>query len=194
MTDAIPTEALGRARDFMRRAEAEYAQYDRTAAQLLRPIRARVDRYPNRNLRPGLITSLVRNWHTLLPQHFRLRLAVTRPKPTRLEIIEIRVAPTTLRNDNWLNEDGETNLGVVNTVVALGMKGQRFLSQSVTHLFSRHALARRYQRCTEWDDAAVLRDIACLMAVQSDKKLDHAPCTIATERGEWRWDASGHDR
>ena len=134
MTDAIPTEALGRARDFMRRAEAEYAQYDRTAAQLLRPIRARVDRYPNRNLHPGLVTSLVRSWHTLLPQHFRLRLGMTRPKPTRLEIREIRVAPTTLRNDNWLNEDGETNLAVVNTVVALGMKGQRFLSQSVTHL------------------------------------------------------------
>jgi len=56
----------------------------------------------------------------------------------------------------------------------------------VTHLISRHALARRYQRCSQWDDASVIQDIKGLMEIQPDASLDKQPCIIRVGNGSWR--------
>jgi len=172
----------------MRRAKVEFDQCNLIVDRVWAPITARLERYPGRNLRPEHVHSFLREWQAM-PGYFRLHIGVTRPKPARAEIFEIRLSPTTLWNDDWPNEDGEMNLAIVNTIVALGRDGQRYatpIAYVASHIVSRHALARRYQRGSEWDDAAVLRDISALMQVQPDKALDGQPCDIPTQGGEWR--------
>ena len=189
MKEPIPLEALGRARDFIRRAKAECTQCEELFAQLWQPITARVGRHPGRNVRPEHVTTFVREWQTM-PCRFRLHLGMTRTKLVRVEVFEIRVSATKLRRDDWPNgEDGESNLAIVNVVVVVGRDGQKYatpISTVVSHVVSLHALARRYQRCTAWDDADVLRDLSCLMQVQPLARPDSVPCTISTEFGEWR--------
>ena len=177
LKEPIPIEFLGRARDFLRRVEVEYTKYNAMSLESYKPIMDRMMRYPLRNLRPQHIVNLVCAWQNL-PSEFRLHLDLRIPKPTRLEVFEIRIGPCKLRDYTWLNEEKEANLAISNFILTLGMPRLPAVTQVCTHIVSRHALARRFQRCNQWDDESVMRDLGSLMQVQPDAALNRQSCVI----------------
>ena len=188
----IPSEFIGKARDYLRRSKTEYDIAGKQTCALLAPIMDRYERYPLRNQRPELIDALVKQWDKL-PSKFRLHCGIQRKKSTQLEIFEIRVAQSNIRHDDWAEEFKEPNLCIANVLLTLGVeqisKRVRFkpLSFHMTHIISMHAVGRRYQRypqCVADDD--ILADIRCLLEVQPDRKLADTSIVVGNERGEWR--------
>jgi hypothetical protein len=68
----ISTEAVGRARDFIRRVTAEDQQFLRQYPALLRPVKERHARYPGRKLRPDMLAEMGRRWRYQMPAKFRI--------------------------------------------------------------------------------------------------------------------------
>jgi hypothetical protein len=101
-----------------------------------------------------------------------------------VEIFEMRVTHGNLHGRDWNAAALEPNLVLANTLIRIG--GETDLSQIYSHTISLHGLARRYERCDEWEDVAVLRDLVALTQLQPDRAKQGQDCAITTQTGEWR--------
>jgi hypothetical protein len=184
---SISTEARGHARDLRRRVEREDEAYLSTIHQLIEPVLQRLRRYPRRNLRPEMIAGLIERWRFMDSRDFRTHIEA-RLERTRASLTERRVVAGKMRlaDPSWQGDD-ELDLGI--SEFAVLVDGNRFRVRSrVCCAFSLHALARRYQRHPDCDDAAVLHDMD-LVARVDQAQLTPGGFKIVTDArhgGGWR--------
>jgi hypothetical protein len=183
---SISTEARGRARDLRRRVEREDDAYINTIHRLIEPVQERLRRYPQRKVRPEMIAALIERWRFMDSRDFRTHIEA-RLERTRASLTERRVAAGKLRptDPDWQG-DGEPDVSISEFNVQVD--GSRFRVRSrLCCTFSLHALARRYQRHPDCDDAAVLHDME-LVARVDQARLTPGGFKVVTDEhgGGWR--------
>jgi hypothetical protein len=182
----VPKEYVGRARALRQRIEAEDDEYAATIGKLIAPIAARRRKFPVRNLRPGMLPAFVQGWRYMDARDYRTDLAA-RLERTRASITERRVVAGAARSGAWGEDDFEIGVGIDEVTVTVD--GNRLdLSSRTLVLFSLHALARRYQRGRDNDDAAILHDLDLAARADPDGLDAGGGFKIATdaEGGGWR--------
>lgn len=178
-------EATGLARGFIRRAGQEYAA-TRSMGVLLDRINERTSRHPLRQLRPELLAGFEREYRQQ-PSQFQLHLEFTRRK-SGLTVFEMRLLSCSISDPLWEDEDRyEPNLSITNILLDINRKhyGKSDYTILTSHIVSLHALARRYERCSDRSDQSVIADLRDLLKEQPLDQ-DRQPCEIATVRGSWR--------
>jgi hypothetical protein len=155
----VPAEAAARARDFRLRVEREDEQWLATVRTLFRPILDRQKRHPDRKLQYEQLAGLSHGWKLRTPSKFRIAFTahVNGSKGT---ITERRLG-IGRRDDDDLMEPG---CSVVEMRVVANNEGAR-RSAVVLCTFSLHAIATRYARGIDIDDASVISDMAKVAAL-----------------------------
>lgn len=154
----VPSEFVGLARDLIRRIAASHRAADARRSALLAPFRpAESIRIFMPTPRPGAMTRLASRLRTAAPL-CRLRLTVEH-EGDGLTVAEAWLMPAAVENDNWAGE--EPALALLQRRLEIGPL--RFVDE---HRYvagvGLHGLARRYERCADRSDTAVLGDLAAL--------------------------------
>jgi hypothetical protein len=105
-----------------------------------------------------MLICLVQGWRFMEPRSFRLDLSARLDKG-RATLCELRVVAGEARrpdDPNWIGM--EQDVAAIRIDLAVNGARVTLRSRCVT-TFSLHAIARRYQRATDSDDAAVLMDM-----------------------------------
>src|SRR5215471_9124305 len=112
-TNPVSAEARGKAREFIRRANAEDDLRFALLSGFHRNIQQRIDRRPGRRLRPDMLEHILRRWASG-PREFRLRFEVEW-KGKNLSAIEVAASgSSTFTAPDWPADTAERNL-LINT-------------------------------------------------------------------------------
>jgi hypothetical protein len=181
----ISAEARGLARDFCRRVRQEATRLNEQAIGA--PLRRRIERYPDRRPREGMLRDLERHWRSVQPQQFRLHFHCAWQGK---EVLMTERAVTVLnafRLPHWdANDYGvevvDTWLEVSRRRVDAGMRSRMWIGS--------HALARWYQRSGARSDARLLHDLGIAAGFAStDRKafpdLDDVRVSVSSA-ASWR--------
>ena len=163
----ISAEARGLARDFCRRVREEAVRLNEQAIGA--PFQRRMERYPHRRPREGILRDLERGWRHAQPQQFRLHFNCTWDGK---DVVMTERAVTVLnafRLPHWTTDDYgvevvDTWLKVSRRCVDAGLRSRMWIGS--------HALARWFQRSGARSDAQLLHDIEIGAAfASSDRKV-----------------------
>jgi hypothetical protein len=180
----VPSEFVGRARQFRQAVLAADTAIAAGLPGLLGPLQARLNRKPT--LRPAMVVDLIRRWPEVIPDRYCLARNASVDK-NALTISEVRIAASHLHNPAWDGQDWEHGISVAKLNSTTG-HGQLRLTVTPVASVSLHALARRYQRSIQRDHAAVIRDLKALARhPQSGKVFTDTGCwcgRVVTTRHE----------
>lgn len=70
--ERLPAEAIGRARDLMRRIKTADGAFSDIFLRILAPMVARNVRHPRRKVRPEILAGFARQWRDGVPRAFRI--------------------------------------------------------------------------------------------------------------------------
>jgi hypothetical protein len=181
----ISAEARGLARDFCRRVRQEATRLNEQTIGA--PLRRRIERYPDRRPREGMLRDLEFHWRNAQPQQFRLHFRCTWQGKDVFMIERAVTVLNAFRLPHWdANDYGvevvDTWLEVSRRRVDAGLRSRMWIGS--------HALARWYQRSGARSDAQLLHDIDIGAAfASSDRKafadLDHVRVPIGAT-SDWR--------
>jgi hypothetical protein len=182
---AVGAAFMGRARDLRRRVEREDGEYITTVNALIMPAQQRLRKFPQRKLRPEMLTELVQGWRYMQSRNFRTHLAAKLER-TRCSISERRAVAAHMKlHEGWENEEPAIGISEI-TMTANGNRLHAGARMRCT--FSLHALARRYQRGLDCDDAALLLDMELVAQLDADACDVGTGYKITTDEhgGGWR--------
>ena len=184
---AVPVgaEFFGKARDLRRRVAHEDAKFFPAINRLIAPIDARLRKFPERKMRPEMLSDLIQSWRFLDCRDFRLNLDAKLER-TRCTLVERRVfaGRTRFLDADWDGEEPD----VAVTEISLSIDGNRFnLGSRILCTFSMHAVARRLQRAQDGSDAALLQDMKVAASIDHST-LSGSGFKVVTdeEGGGWR--------
>jgi hypothetical protein len=173
----VPVEFIGLARQFRTVVQAEDRAVDRAQNLIAAPLRERLRKHPR--LRPETPMGVLRAWAETVPTTLRIgRLHVACVR-TEFAISEHRISSSWPYNDEWNNDERERGVSVCTFVFAV-RKGKLTMRWTPVACVSLHALARRIERGTERDHAALTRDLSVL--VETDEKAER----VSTRDGYWQ--------
>jgi hypothetical protein len=180
---SITAEARGKARDLRRRVEREDGTYIATVHAVVEPVRDRLRRFPRRHVRPQMLIDLVQQWRFMPCRDYRLDLEAQLERK-RLALVERRLVAGQMKLEGW--PDAEPDIGIGE--VALLIDGAHIRVQTRTVCaFSLHAVARRYQRNPDGDDAAMLFDMDVVARIdQAALSGGGFKVTTHQDGGGWR--------
>lgn len=185
-TARLSAEAIGLARDFRRRVEAEDATYLATIHTLFEPIRERETKHPHRKVRPEMLAELVRRWRIEPPRQFRLSFDASLHHGAKGKISERRVCIIKQAADDALDRaESEPGVAVCGVSLIAHADGTHRIN-SILATFSLPALASRYQRGVGIDDPMIMLDLA-LAAVPPDHLPPGGGIKIATDGHGGGW-------
>jgi hypothetical protein len=192
LTTPIDTASRGLARDFIRRAGVEFGASQDQLTELLKPVLARLDRYPDRQLRPGQLDALVAQWRRL-PSMFQLSLIHRDGR--NASVTDIRLGAAKMHSYDWEDETiTELALSIEAQMFSLPQRkitrrGGAIRTIILAHV-GLHALARHYQRCRDQSDDLLLTDLMKLALVGIEKIPQHEEgsdeVAIPCPGGSWR--------
>ncbi len=154
----VPSEFVGRARQFRQTVLAADTAIAAGLSGLLQPLQERLSRKPT--LRPARILGFVRRWPGVVPDRWCLARNASIDK-NALAITEIRIAASHLRNSAWGGQEWEHGVSIARLEFSTA-GGELRLTVTPVASVSLHALARRYQRSPQRDDAHLIRDLKAL--------------------------------
>jgi len=185
-TERPPAEFLGKARAFRNRVAAEDETCISTIKALLGPVHQRLQRFPDRKLRPVMLAAVVQGWRYMDARNFRLDLTAKLDR-TRAMLTERRVVAGQMRRSsdpNWQDVEDDVAVNAISLLVA-GNEAKLHISTLCT--FSLHALARRIQLGVDSDDAALLFDMDVVAKVDQARLGGGGFKVITTQNGGgWR--------
>lgn len=153
-TVRVPAEFVGLARALRAQMAAEHARWEPCAAELIELTQVRT------GFRRPKARHVAELWSALPGAGARLG-HISKSKPARLRIAELRLFPARLRMDHWPPDADELSLSLA--CITLGMEGSRIITDhTLLADVGLHALARRYERGRGRHDEAVLGDVALL--------------------------------
>lgn len=185
--DKIPAQFRGLARQLWREVTAEDQVFLPAFDHITAPVRQRVRKHPNRDLRDGTLNLLANQW-AALPDDFRIvmRSRIDR-RGRRGDIVDLRMRPSRLiiEGDNaW----DELALDICSLCVDFPLRPDSRAPQTLASI-GFHALGRRFQRCPDHSRDALMTDFAKLVAanVNDETKFPTGErFDIQTPRGAWR--------
>jgi hypothetical protein len=152
----IGIEAIGRARDFVRRVRRDDAAFLALIEDLWAPIKSRHARLPGRPLRADLLASIERRWRLHAPTSFRIAYAAN-VTGTKGMIVERRLGPASIEmisDPEWVGH--ERGAAVLELHLTAGKDGARSRNVLLVN-FSLHSLARFIERSGRSADADLIR-------------------------------------
>lgn len=189
----VRKQDLGKARDLCRRLVATEAAALATVEELLKPLRARLQRHPSP--RHDMLVQLVRRWKAEVPATNRLAIW-SDLHGNKLHLLDCRVSPGSYRLDEWNDGYNEHGLIVQNHEVLVGPGACRIATTPLL-LIGLHALARWYERSADPTEATLFSEFLLLL------RHRHARLTATnspeweflcrTSNGEWRGESSTAD-
>jgi hypothetical protein len=183
----LSTECVGRARDFIRRVQAEDAQFLRLYAALLRPVKDRHARCPGRKLRPEMLTELGRRWRYHMPTKFRISFTA-HTATAKGTITERRLGIGRIErvdDPDWTgHEDG---VWICEARFVAGNAGANSHHALLSN-FSMHAIGRWFQRSGRSSDELLMRDMNLVANIDISKHPGGGGVKIITgaDGGNWR--------
>jgi hypothetical protein len=155
----LPAEYRGLARVFRQQVECEDHVLGRVLVAILEPLRARLERHPNRGLRAEQVAAAVRRYRGETPATFRIGAVTVVEHPRRFSIEEQRLAATWHTDLAWENGGEEVGVAVCTVQLALrdGVIGGEWHALALVSL---HALGRRLERGADPSYAALFADLA----------------------------------
>jgi hypothetical protein len=180
---AVPAEFRGLARQLYQRACVEDDAFTVAFNHIAEPVIARLLRHPFRNLRDGTLATLAEQWEALSGE-FRIAMRSRLDRRGRSgDIIDIRIRPVALATDTW----EELALDVKAICLDAPMHRGMHLPQTIASI-GFHAIARRFQRCSDHSDWAIKADMAALVLANVNDEVKYPTgkeFRIPTPRGAW---------
>jgi hypothetical protein len=183
----LSTEAVGRARDLIRRVTAENEQFLRQYTSLLRPVKDRHARCPGRKLRPEMLAEMGRRWRYHMPTKFRISFTA-HTATSKGTITERRLGIGRIEridDPDWTGQ--EDGVWVIEARFVAGNDGGRSHSVLLSN-FSLHALARWFQRSGHSSDTELMRDMNLVANIDVSQHEGGGGVRIRTDSdgGNWR--------
>jgi hypothetical protein len=192
----VPAEFIGKARDFLRRVDADGKVCDAIRARSVRRCERLFVSRPGRTYRPEHLIELENLWRSMPPFGAIIPLQVEKTKRgMRLSVIRMMAATTRL--ESWQGEQ-ESDLMAVQLGLDVQTKFVNGVPPNAKHFggpivgMSLHALARRFQRGFGLTtDQAIQLDLLSLLVYFKRNKiamehLDSSFTVPVAGVGEWR--------
>lgn len=180
---AVPAEFRGLARQLYQRACVEDDAFTVAFNRISTPIINRLLRYPFRNLRDGTLATLAEQWEAL-PGEFRIAMRSRLDRRGRSgDIVDLRVRPSGLATDTW----EELALNVESICLDAPMHRDMHLPQIIATV-GFHALGRRFQRCRDHAQGAIMADMLSLVRANVNDEVKYPTgkeFRITTPHGAW---------
>jgi hypothetical protein len=148
---------VGLARSLWYRLRAEHERVRPERDRLIRTFQAHA---ANRQLTGKVINRLLAQWADL-PGLGRLGLEIEQPAGGGLRLTELRCIPSRMTLEGW--NEPELAIGLDALRIVYVPRREIAVKRDPLGDVCHHAVARRYERCRDRSDDAVLRDVAALV-------------------------------
>jgi hypothetical protein len=190
----VDIESRGRARDFMRRANAEFRAVQSLWESALDPLITRLERYPLRRPRQEHLDAAIRRWQDL-PAKFRLGF-LSNDERRSGAIVDLRLASTEFRDVTWAEDAPSEPALLLDGCMLVIPARLKLHNLPCVHTLTLgtvgfHALARRFQRCPQnVSDAAVMADLSALtediLNLDVARRRTVGRVRVVCPNGQWR--------